>query len=344
MLALEGSKGEGLAEVADRSGPAGVSIPLSKLSASRAPMTALLRGYWQVFVLLDSTPAVVWTRVGSGRFSRHLRLPRLRWFLRPMVSFHVSRSVAALKRAYYGTVVVEDQPEVDRDDIGLLEDFEHSLMPLGLRRVAIFIIVGGFLLAYGMANLIHANQTKFLGDFTRAVVELDRGAAIKAFHDLTVKKIAGAVVLILWSAWLIMLVPAMAFRLKRAAFNLMTSSPRELADSPAHIHASQSTGVYTLEREAFAPAGRVPPREVPLDLITRSVLIVSWLTVGVGGWFTSPSSDRWVSFIFIVPSLYAAYRTVRTLRRRASARSAAGRPGGGQDPHPHRGAGTTGSA
>jgi hypothetical protein len=258
--------------------------------------------------------------VGSGPLGRHLRLPRLRWFLRPMVSFHVSRSVASLKRAYYGTVAIEDQPEVDRDDIGLLEDFEHSLTPLGLRRVAIFIIVGGFLLAYGMANLIHAHQTKFLGDFTRAVVELDRGAAIKAFHDLTLKKIAGAIVLILWSLWLIMLMPAMAFRLKRAAFNLMTSSPRELADSPAHIHASQSTGVYTLEREAFAPAGRVPPREIPLDLITRSVLIASWLTVGVGGWFTAGSSDRWVSFLLVVPSLYAAYRTIRTLRRRGSPR------------------------
>lgn len=341
MLAFDGWKGEGLAEVAGRTGSAGVSDPLSESSAAHASLIALLRGYWQVFLLLDSSPAVVWTRVGSGRLGRYLRLPRLRWFLRPMVSFHVSRSVAALERGYYGTVAVEDQPEVDRDDIELLEDFEHSLMPLGLRRVAIFIIVGGFLLAYGMANLIHAHQTKFLGDFTRAVVELDRGAAIKAFHDLTVKKIAGAIVLILWSAWLIMLMPAMAFRLKRAAFNLMTSSPRELADSPAHIHASQSTGVYTLEREAFSAAGRVPPREVPLDLITRSVLIASWFTVGVGGWFTAGSSDRWVSFIFVLPSLYAAYRTVRTLRRRASARSAAGRPDGGQDPRVRRAASTS---
>lgn len=53
-------------------------------------------------------------------------------------------------------------------------------------------IIGGFLLAHGMASLIHAYQTRFLGAFTRAVVELDRGAAIKAFQDLTVKKIRGA--------------------------------------------------------------------------------------------------------------------------------------------------------
>lgn len=316
---------------ADRTAPTGVNMSLSESTAARAPLTALLRGYWQVFTLLDRTPAVVWTRVGSGSFGRHLRLPRLHWFLRPMVSFHVSRSVAALKRAYYGTVAVEDQPGVNRDDIELLEDFERSVIPFGVRRIVIFIIVGGFLLAYGMANLIHAHQTRFLGDFTRAVIELDRGAAIRAFHDLTLKKIAGAIVLILWSAWLIMLIPAMAFRLKRAAFNLMTPSPRELADSPAHIHASQSVGVYTLEGEAFDAVGRVPPREVPFDLITRSMLIASWLVAGLGGWFTAGSSNRWVAFVFVVPSLYAAYRTRQTLRRRRSAPSAAACPSGGQD-------------
>jgi hypothetical protein len=56
---LTAGKGKGLAEVADRKGSAGVSDPLSESSAARASLTALLRGYGQVFLLLDSTPAVV---------------------------------------------------------------------------------------------------------------------------------------------------------------------------------------------------------------------------------------------------------------------------------------------
>ncbi|HEX3833188.1 MAG TPA: hypothetical protein VHW04_14525, partial [Solirubrobacteraceae bacterium] len=262
-----------------------------------------------MFLLLEATPAVVWMRVGTGRIASHVWLPRLRWFLRPMVSFHVCRSVAALKRGYYATVAIEDQPSVERRDIELLEDFERSLMPVGLRRIVIFILVGGFLLAYAMANLIHAHQTKFLGDFTRSVVELDRTGAIRAFRDLTVKKIAGAVALALWAAWLIMLMPAMAFRLKRAAFNLMASSARNLADSPARIHASKSVGIYLLEQKAFDAIGLAPPREVPLDLMARSVFIASWFAVGVGGLFTAQPSERWVSILFIAPSLLAAYRT-----------------------------------
>jgi len=130
-----------------------------------------------------------------------------------------------------------------------------------------------------------------------------------------VKKIAGAIVLALWATWLIMLMPAMAFRLKRAAFNLMASSAHNLADSPARIHASKSVGIYLLERKAFDAVGLAPPHEVPLDLIARSVFIASWLAVGVGGWFTAHSSERWVSIVFIAPSLFAAYRTTSAGQR-----------------------------
>ena len=90
--------------------------------------------------------------------------------------------------------------------------------------------------------------------------------------------------LALWATWLIMLLPAMAFRLKRAAFNLMASSAHNLADSPARIHASKPVGIYLLEQKAFNAVGLAPPHEVPLDLIARSG--------GIGGTFSGWGSTQ----------------------------------------------------
>ena len=275
-------------------------------SKAREPLLRLLRAYWHLFRLLNAMPAAVWTPRSSHRLGRHIRTPRLRWFLRPMVAFHIGRSVAALRRAYCGTLATDD-PAVDRADLDLLEEFQQSIPPLGIRRIVSFIVVGGFLLSYALANLIHAHQTRYLGDFTSAIVELDRSGAVHAFDHMPAHYITGALLLPLWSLWLVMRVPAMAFELKRAAFDLIAGSPRTLADSPSSVHRRSCGGVYELECDAFGALGLRPPREVPLDLLTRGVLIFSAFVMAIGGETIEPSGWPLWAFLFVVAVLASAW-------------------------------------
>jgi uncharacterized RDD family membrane protein YckC len=264
-------------------------------SGARPGLIALLRAYRDASDLVDRLPPVVLMPQTAGRFGRHVKLPRFRWFVRPAITFHVTRSIDALTRYAAAAAALDDAAPVDARDIALLDDFGRSLRPVSVRRAVTFVVVGGFLGAFAIAKLWHARQATFIGHLTQAIVELDRKGAIRAFDGIDLLTVTGAVLISLLALWVILLLPAMAFRVKRAAFNLCTRSPAALETSPAAEHAEVSAGVYELERQVFGTIGGRAPREVPLDLIEPALLIATLAIVGGVAIGTAPSSDMGVA-------------------------------------------------
>jgi hypothetical protein len=278
----------------------------------------LLRAYREMYRLIDCLPPLVWMRVSAGRAGRQVRVPRLRSFLAPIVSFHVARSITVLKRDCYGAIATDEDPPVTREQVTRVEDFERSLAPVHVRRAVAGVVLGAFLLAYAMAQLIHPgnSNTKFLGDLTKAVVELDRHGAIAAFNEISFVRLLGSLILSLWAIWLVLLAPSMAFRLKRAAFNLRAASRRQLTASTAHAHSAKSVGIYELERVAFASIGSHAPREIPLDIIERSILLVSLVILGVDLIVVDQPGSAATGIVVLALTALAAIRTVRKTRLR----------------------------
>jgi len=286
-------------------------------SGTGEPLLALLRAYNDVFNLLEATPKIVWMRASAGPLGRHLRLPRLQWLARRLASWHVAQSISQLKRGCYAAAALDEQSAIHRRDVAMLEDFERSLVPVSVRRAVTVCIVGSFFVAYGMANIVQAHQTKFIGDFTTAIVELDRHGVVQSFNEISPLRLAGAAILSLWAVWLVTVLPALAFLLKREAFNFPASSADELADTPARDHAAPCTGVYDLERQAFAAAGTRQPNEPPLDLIWRGMVIASVAIWGIWLLLIEKNPVQPVAgIVFLAIAIRAAAKARRQVLRR----------------------------
>jgi uncharacterized RDD family membrane protein YckC len=229
------------------------------------PLIPLLRGYRDI--LEHRPPAIVWMSRGRG-LNRLIRMPCLRWIARYLSGSHVRHSLAALERRYTARIALAEATPVEHDELERIKAFRGSLSPVLLAGVAITSAFTGFA-SLGIASVRSVLEfTGFAGRLVD-VYESKIGNSNTWVEELTL----AAMVLPL--AFAVLLAPAVsAFRLKRARFNLYPALDA-LIGQRSSDHVGRTTGLYRLERDAFARLGTEPPREFPLDLAASALPTVA---------------------------------------------------------------------
>jgi uncharacterized RDD family membrane protein YckC len=249
-------------------------------------LTELLEGFRSALQVADKLPAVLTIRAGDGFFTRHIRVPRLRMFLRYYLNQHVCRRLAHLKRAFHADAAVGT---VDRTgELAAIEHFEQAVPAVPVRRILIWFAVSVLFSAVAISNIAHALAPKPLTEASAAlrgsvasVISVDTNGLIDAASKFHPASGAAAVIVISLSLYLIGALPISSFRLKRMLLNLSPTDAETLADTPAIDHVSQARGIYRDERDAFRSLGVPPPREIPFDLIAQATLMLLPLLLGI---------------------------------------------------------------
>jgi hypothetical protein len=246
---------------------------VERRDAGERPLVALLRGYRDL--LENRPPAIVWMRRGPG-LSRLVRVPCIRWIAHYFTSAHIRRSLVVLERRYTARIALDEACAVERAELERIKAFRASLAPLLLAGVAITSAFTGF------ASLGVTGVGRVL-DVTGAIGTLHAAYQSKIGNSNTFAEELLLAAMVLPLALSILLAPVVgAFRLKRARFNLHPAL--DSAAPRASEHAGRATGIYGLERDAFARLGARPPRELPLDLVagTLPAIAIASLVIAIG--------------------------------------------------------------
>jgi uncharacterized RDD family membrane protein YckC len=249
-----------------------------------APDTdALLRAYHDVLSFSAQLPAVTWLpRTSSGRIRRHIRVPRLRLFLRYFLHQHMHRTLGHLQRRYYARAALNENAVSDQAELKALENFQKSLPAVPPYRYLTFLwIATGLVLAFFLmrAALGAAEDTgvvELLRKTTKAILSLSRGDLVAALEGATWVTGPGALVGLAIALWLVLALPITSFRLKRILFNLHPNFEK-VPTAIAADHIDHSGGIYMLESQLFKALGGRRPREVSFDLFGHAVIMVPLL-------------------------------------------------------------------
>jgi hypothetical protein len=237
---------------------------------------------------------------------------RWRWLLRYFVVDHVRRNLAAIKRHNHLRVAFAEDPAIPDRDLAALENYEKSLPPVGVKHfllLSIIVILGlTYLVTQAIASLLDPAPQSAITSFFRDIISSSVAEVIpmlKACRNLAPKlqeswvgivseleprkgwsSLVKAVFadwstlltflsLVLLSTYLLALVPASAFRLKRLLFG-------QRGDLPAICTCttrSRATGLYSDERAFFAKLKAAQPVEVPFDLLVPLMVVAFWILV-----------------------------------------------------------------
>jgi len=116
-----------------------------------------------------------------------------------------------------------------------------------------------------MASIIARHSDRaLLNSWRMALLSGDRRAVLRTFLSL-----------VLLATYLVALVPASAFRLKRLLFGRKGNLPATCTCTTR----SRATGLYSEERAFFAKLKVTQPREVPFDLLVPLMVVAFWLLV-----------------------------------------------------------------
>lgn len=242
---------------------------------------------------------------------------RWRWLLRYFVVDHIRRSLAATKRHYHMQAAFAEDPAIQDDEIAAIENYEKSLPPVGVKHFLLLSIVAvlglTFLVTRAIASVLDPAPRGAISSFIRNVISSSVADVIPMLQacknlapklqeswvgivsELDAKKgwssLAEAaladwstfltfVSLVLLSIYLLTLVPASAYRLKRLLFSRRGVLPAPCTCSTR----SRATGLYSVERAFFGRLGMAQPKEVPLDLLVPLMAVAFWLLVfGLNG-------------------------------------------------------------
>ncbi len=248
-------------------------------------LTELLKGFRSALQVADQLPAVLTVRAGNGRFTRRIRVPRLRMFLRYFLNYHVSRRLSHLKRAFHADAAVG----IDRmGELGAIDHFEQAVPEVPRRRIFVWFAVSVLFSAVAIANVAKALAEEPLTEASTAlrgsiasVVSVDTNGLIDAAGKFDAASGAAAVIVISLSLYLISALPITSFRLKRMLLNLSPTDAKTLAGTAALEHVYRADGIYRDERAAFHSLGVPPPREIPFDLIAQATLMLLPLLLGI---------------------------------------------------------------
>jgi hypothetical protein len=250
-------------------------------SVARPELIALVTAYDETLALVAAPQAVY----HSLPWNRRIAFVVTRPLAHVLLVRHVHRTLQALACRLYARAAIASEPSPDEEaDLVVLQRYRQSLPAAWwYRRAPLIVAAAGSLIAYALANhVFRTPEARLLGDLTTATLTLDRGGAVRAVSNSTLENTGGAVVILMWSLWVVLFLPLLAFRLKRVLFALYPDAERGLATASAPRGWVRTPGVYELERKAYAPLGRRPPSEVPLDLVTQGILAVSILCFGAG--------------------------------------------------------------
>jgi len=213
---------------------------------------------------------------------RYGRAVRWKGALRWLVSFHIARALTELRRQAHAQAALARGRDEDAAtwlaDVDVIERYERSLPAVPMRTlVTVFVLatfVGASVLAHGVFNA--AEEGKLLSALTEAIFNTSREDFLAAFKDNDVDGERGSftVLLLLYSLWLALFLPASSFRLKRLIFSAAPCDREHVHAGPNWNAGPEETSVYGLEERAFARSAARPPREVPLDLIAQALLIL----------------------------------------------------------------------
>jgi len=248
-------------------------------------LTDLLQGFRSALQVADKLPAVLTVRAGDGRFTRQIKVPRLRLFLRYFLNQHICRRLAHLKRAFHADAAVG----IDRmGELSAIDHFEQAVPAVPVRRLLVWFAVSVIFSAIAIANVAKALAEEPLTEASSAlrgsiasVISVDTNGLIDAAGKFDPASGAAAVIVMSLALYLISALPISSFRLKRMLLNLSPTDAQKLADTAAIPHVSHARGIYRDERAAFYSLGVPPPREIPFDLIAQATLMLLPLLLGV---------------------------------------------------------------
>jgi uncharacterized RDD family membrane protein YckC len=248
-------------------------------------LTDLLAGYRATLQVAEDLPPVLTVRAGDGSFTRRVRVPRLRMFLRYFLNQHICRRLAHLKRAFHADAAVgrDRTPELTA-----IDHFEQAVPPVPVRRIVIWFAVSVIFSAVLLANVARAlapgpltEASSALRGSVSSVVSVDTNGLIDAAGKFHAASGAAAVIVITLALYVISALPITSFRLKRMLLNLSPTDAATLASTAALDHVTRAGGIYCDEREAFEALEVPPPREIPFDLIAQATLMLLPLLLGV---------------------------------------------------------------
>lgn len=248
-------------------------------------LTDLLAGYRAALQVADQLPAMLTVRAGDGRFTRRVRVPRLRMFLRYFLNQHVCRRLAHLKRAFHADAALG----LDRmGELAAIGHFEQAVAAVPVRRIVIWFAVSVLFSSVAIANVARALAPEPLAEASSAlrgsiasVISVDTNGLIDAAGKFHPASAAAAVIVISLALYLISALPITSFRLKRMLLNLSPTDAERLAGTAALDHVNRAEGIYRHECAAFESLGVPPPREIPFDLIAQATLMLLPLLLGI---------------------------------------------------------------
>lgn len=286
-----------------------------------ASVRHLLVAYSATLDAVDRLPLVPMVAVGwRWRWPKRgpLRLPRLSLTAHSLTVRHIDRVLAAAERSLLRRVALGVAAQDDVEALESVRAFRASLpsRSWALRTSALVIAV--LVVARALAGLapdfhsvisllpgIQESSVSSVLDSTLGAFDAGSssiGSAVGGLFNASLATLTIGAVLLLMAAYLVLRPVMSAFRLKRLVFNLYPHADTALRYVPASWSVSRATGVYALEREAFAALGRPAPVEVPLDLIVPLPLAVAGLGAIVAYSVVVPSEPEPLS----LPELLSA--------------------------------------
>src|SRR4051794_30203753 len=228
-------------------------------------LTDLLAAYRAVMQVADQLPAMLTVRAGDGRFTRRIKVPRMRLFLRWFVNQHVGRRTAHLERAFHADAAVG----LDRaGELAALDHFEQAIAPVPVRRIFVWFAISVLFSAIAIANVARAlapgpleEASSALRGSVSSVVSVDTNGLIDAAGRFHAGSGAAAVIVLSLALYLISALPITSFRLKRMLMNLRPTDAAQVADTAALDHVARAHGVYHDEQDAFEALDVPAPRE-----------------------------------------------------------------------------------
>ena len=212
------------------------------------------------------------------RYGRALRWKgALRW----LVAFHIARSLTELRRQTHAQAALarrrDEDPARWLADVDAIERYERSLPGVPLRTLFTLFVLATFVGASLLAHVVFNadDEARLLSALTEALFNTSRKDFIAAFKGgVDADTAIYTLLLLLYSLWLALFLPASSFRLKRLIFSATPCDRARVRAGPNWRAGPDRNSVYELEARTFAVCESRTPREVPLDLIAQALLIV----------------------------------------------------------------------
>ncbi len=274
------------------------SVP-SHEDSVREQRQALLRAYHEdILSKVDRLPFIIRAgKRSNGPVGRYWPWRvRWRWLLRYFIVDHIRRSLAATKRHYHAQAAIALDPAIQDEDLSVIENYEKSLPSVGVKHFLLLSVIAVLGLTYlvtrALASVLDPAPRGAISSFVRNIVnssvarfipmlqacknlapklreswvgivsELDAKKGFSSLADAAFADWSTFLTFLsfaLLSIYLLALIPASAYRLKRLLLSRRGDLPAPCTCSTR----SRATGLYSDERAFFDSLGIAQPKEIP---------------------------------------------------------------------------------